>query len=190
MNVIYLNFLKAFDKIPINACYKKVQALGTMGTVYRWTEDWLKNRMQWVQFGGACSDWIPVLSGVPHGSVFGPNLFLIYINKIKLYRRMVNYEDVTKLQEDLALLSKWSREWLMLFNADESKILNLSPGNQMVLYVMNGVVLQAAQEEIDLGITGICNTGMEAAPAGRYHLIGKGIKEGHKAHHFIEEEIL
>jgi hypothetical protein len=32
---------------------------------YIWIEDWLKNRMQRVQFGGDCSDLIPVLSGVP-----------------------------------------------------------------------------------------------------------------------------
>jgi ribonuclease P/MRP protein subunit RPP40 len=98
--------------------------------VYRWIEDWLKNRTQRVQFGDDCSDWIPVLSGVPQGSVLGPILFFIYINdtddwiesKIlkfaddtKLYSIITNEEDVTKLQEDLAMLCKWSREWLMLF---------------------------------------------------------------------------
>jgi ribonuclease P/MRP protein subunit RPP40 len=135
--------------------------------VYTWIEDWLKNRTQRVQFGGDSSNWIPVLSGVPQGSVLGPILFFIYINDIddrieskilkfaddtKLYRRIINEEDVTKLQEDLATLCKWSREWLMLFNVDKCKILHLGHGNKMVPYTMNGVGLQAVQEEVDLGI--------------------------------------
>jgi ribonuclease P/MRP protein subunit RPP40 len=145
----------------------KSKALGINGMVYRWIEDWLKNITQRVQFGDDCSDWIPVLSGVPQGSVLGPILFLIYINDaddeieskilkfaddIKLYRRITNEEDVTKLQEDLAMLCKWSREWLMLFIVDKCKILHLGHGNKMVPYTMNGVGLQAVQEEVDLGI--------------------------------------
>jgi hypothetical protein len=130
VDVIYLDFQKAFDKVPHQRLLKKVQALGINGTVYTWIEDWLKNRTQRIQFGGDSSNWTSVLSGVPQGSVLGPILFLIYINDIddgieskilkfaddtKLYRRITSEEDVTKLQEDLATLCKWSREWLMLF---------------------------------------------------------------------------
>jgi ribonuclease P/MRP protein subunit RPP40 len=135
--------------------------------VYTRIEDWLKNRTQRVQFGGDSSNWTSVLSGVPQGSVLGPILFLIYDNDIhggiestilkfaddtKLYRRITSEEDVTKLQEDLATLCKWSSEWLMLFEVDKCKILHLGHGSERVPYTMNGVGLQAVQEETDLGI--------------------------------------
>jgi hypothetical protein len=40
----------------------------------------------------------------------------------------------------------------MLFNVDKCKSLHLGYGNKRVHYVMNGVVLQAVQEEVGLGI--------------------------------------
>jgi hypothetical protein len=43
-------------------------------------------------------------------------------------------------------------KWLMLFNVDKCKILTLDHGNKTVPYIMNGVGLQAVQEEVDLGI--------------------------------------
>jgi ribonuclease P/MRP protein subunit RPP40 len=167
VDAIYLEFQNAFDKVPHQRLLKKVQALGINGTAYTWIEDRLKNRTQRVQFGEDSSNWTSVLCGVPQGSVLGPILFLIYINDIddgieskilkfadvtKLYRRITSEEDVTKLQEDLATLFRWSTEWLMLFNVDKCKILHLGHGNKRVPYTMNGEGLQAVQEEVDLGI--------------------------------------
>jgi hypothetical protein len=132
IDVIYLDFQKAFDKVLHKRLMLKLRALGIVDEIYCWIEDWLKDREQRVILLGANSDWIGVKSGVPQGSVLGPLLFLIYINDIdegvasgllkfaddtKIFGVVANNEDIKKLQGDLINLCSWSKDWLMLFNS-------------------------------------------------------------------------
>ena len=48
-----------------------------------WLEKWLTHRRQRVIVDGEISNWKSVLSGVPHGSVLGPILFLIKITDLE-----------------------------------------------------------------------------------------------------------
>ena len=167
VDIIYLDFQKAFDKVPHKRLLQKVKALGIEGEIANWIEDWLKGRLQRVYLAGTYSDWAAVSSGVPQGSVLGPLLFLIYINDIdneiaskilkfaddtKLYGKVGSEEDISQLRQDLRRLVDWSTEWLMLFNVDKCKVMHTGYGNQGAVYMMNDKNLQVIEEELDLGI--------------------------------------
>jgi len=98
VDVIYLDFQKAFDKVPHRRLILKLQAHGFGGNVLRWIENWLCGRQQRVVLNGQYSDWKWVLSGVAQGSVLGPLLFVVYINDVdeQIASKILKFADDTK----------------------------------------------------------------------------------------------
>ena len=80
--MIYLDFSKAFDKVPHKRLLHKIESHGISGNVAAWIGEWLCDRKQQVVLNGKFSRLQDVLSGVPQGSVLGPILFLIFVNDI------------------------------------------------------------------------------------------------------------
>ena len=174
MDVVYLDFAKAFDKVPWERLMAKVRAHGIHPQLARWIEAWLTGRKQRVVLNGKQSTWKEVLSGVPQGSVLGPILFLININDLdgatetvdiirkfaddtKLGKTVAGDGDRARLQEALDSLCDWADRWGMAFNVAKCKIMHIGHNNPKYEYRMRGEVLQETTEEGDIGVTVTAN---------------------------------
>ena len=145
----------------------KLKAHGIYGVVLEWIRRWLTDRKQRVILNGGTSDWLPVLSGVPQGSVLGPCLFLIYKNDIDLNisGEMLNFADDTKvicpiekeengatLHADLDKLLDWSNKWQMQFNLEKCKVMHFGYNNPCLEYTMGEAKLTVTKSEKDLDV--------------------------------------
>ena len=171
VDAIYLDFAKAFDTVPHHRLLTKLEGYGVRGKVLDWIKAFLTDRRQRVSVNGVKSDWSPVTSGIPQGSVLGPCLFVIFINDLpevtrsvaqmfaddtKLYRKILGPEDQQQLQQDIDSLSHWSDIWQLKFNAKKCKVLHLGKNNPNYSYSMatdNATAnLETTDLEKDLGV--------------------------------------
>ena len=167
-DVIYLDIRKAFDSVSHNELLIKLKAIGISGNLWLWFKSYLLSRQQCVKIRHNNSSLLPVLSGVPQGSILGPLLFLIYINDIpnyvvssstlmfaddtKCYKTIAQPSDSTQLQHDINSLCRWGTESNLNFN--HSKTVQLSFKSQIVssTYTIGSSIIKIVDKHRDLGV--------------------------------------
>ena len=99
VDVIYIDFQKAFDKVPHQRLLIKLKSHGMGVNIVTWIQNWLTDRKQRVSVEGETSAWTAVHSGVPQGSVLGLLLFLIYINDLedRVASNILKFSDDTNI---------------------------------------------------------------------------------------------
>ncbi len=103
---VFFDLKKAFDTVPHQPLISKLERTGLSPHILEWIKSYLTERQQRVVVGGEFSNNIPVLSGLPQGSVLGPLLFLIYTLMIDITELQLSCGSVLNLYADDMLLYK------------------------------------------------------------------------------------
>ena len=173
VDVVYLDFAKAFDKVDHNILLHKLKNLGINGKTLRWIQNFLQDRVQRVVVNGMLSTPHQVISGVPQGSVLGPLLFLVLIGDIDdavLHSLIASFADDTRatkgikteldaaeLQNDLFRIYDWSQKNNMQFNSLKFELMRYGNNNELkesTTYITpNWELIESTPTVKDLGIT-------------------------------------
>ena len=78
---IFLDLKTASETVDHHILLKKLYAHGTRGKVLEWFDSYLLNRSQYVIYDCMQSETLHNTCGVPHGSILGPLLCIIYMNE-------------------------------------------------------------------------------------------------------------
>jgi len=128
VDVIYLDYRKAFDSVSHVWLIEKLKILGISGELLDWISNFLHLRKMSVRVRNSFSDWVEVLRRVPQGSVLGLLLFLLFVNDLpswiacnirmfaddtKIWCIIKEIDDGLILQSVLGNLVKWSEKWLL-----------------------------------------------------------------------------
>jgi len=81
--LVSLDLSAAFDTIPLDILIQRLQhSFGITGLALGWITSYLSSRSQYVCLSGHRSPTLPLLFGVPQGSVLGPLLFSTFISPV------------------------------------------------------------------------------------------------------------
>ena len=166
VDVLYVDFAKAFDTVPLKRLLVKLECVGIRGKLLKWFSCFLLHRKQRVLLNGHPSQWRGVSSGIPQGTITGPFAFLVYINDLppsitehsslfvddlKIDRPIYSVADCYSLQLALRDLESWCRDFLLTPKPEKCGVLRIRPKFDFT-YSIGGSNLPTIRQTKDLGV--------------------------------------
>lgn len=169
-DVLYTDFVKAFDKVDHNILICKLKMLGMHSNMLNWLYSYLSNRILFVKIDNYISEPVYAYSGVPQGSHLGPLLFLLLINDIpsvfkycnallyaddlKVYSVIRNMNDCMLFQKDIDNFVQWCVDNRMKLNFSKCKILTITHKKLPLMnnYTLSNNTIDREMVMRDLGV--------------------------------------
>ena len=171
-DVLLLNFSKAFDSVDHNILLATLNAYGISDNLQSWLTNYLSACFQRAVLEGASSQWAPITSGAPQGSLLAPLMFVIFINDLpdasngevntalyaddsKIFGAVKCIYDCEVVQTTLSNMDEWTG-YNIQFNTSKCKVLTVTCKKQPMHYdyTLKNVQLTCVAEENDLGTIG------------------------------------
>ena len=169
VDAIYVDFSKAFDRVPHALAVDKMRCMGLPYWTTTWIQSYLTDRSAYVSINGNNSRCFEIPSGVPQGSHLGPLIFILFVNDLcnrldssklmfaddlKIFREVGSKLDCCALQEDINSLMRWCTLNGMQVNAKKCCIISFNRSRESLLYEykVDANNLLRAQMIKDLGV--------------------------------------
>jgi len=150
VDVVYLDFIKTFGRVPHKRLIMKLGAVGISGNLLCWCSSFLSNRFQRVVEGnvvGASPEWRSSRIG-PRSITFYNFIndlitsiqipIKVYADDTKLIFPYNNHIQCVALQNALDIISDWTSIWLLHLNIEKCKVLHMGPKRFLLnkLYIL------------------------------------------------------
>lgn len=170
LDIIYLDFNKAFDTIKHSIIITKLANLQYSHDALKWFSSFLSNRSLRVKINNELSYPFIPSSGVPQGNPASSILFLIVINDLpssisnshvllfaddaKIFQSISNSNDSKTLQRSINEVNDWCELNSMTINISKCKAMSISRSKKPIInnYCYQGIEIERVNEFSDLGV--------------------------------------